>query len=216
MLDSGVGERSIDALSRMVGLNRRSGEKDRHLSDIIVTETDAQLNVEFFSKGMLKWLARLAKDASTLSSLLIERMRIGYLDTALDAAQDTAGQQSTGESELSYLLEIKPATIIMHLMFTFINAALGPLSQPSLTVRREMVKLRNTTLASLEQKINTIIQRSINGLHVEGNYTQLEGIPACCLKEMFVEVWSKISDMHKEVLKLTVLLAYGTVDMDWD
>ncbi|KAL7269154.1 Exocyst complex component 5 [Rhizina undulata] len=173
MLDSGVGERS-DALSRMVGLDRRSGGKDGHLSDVIVTETDGQLSVEF-AKRMLKWLAEAvgrslelsasadtAKDASTLLTLLIEHMRTGYLDTALDAAQDTAEQQSKGEPEFSYLLEIKPATIIMHLMFTFINTALVPLSQTSLTVRREMVKLTNTTLASLEQKINAIIQRSID------------------------------------------------------
>jgi hypothetical protein len=81
---------------------------------------------------------------------------------------DTAEQQAKGEPDLSYLLEIKPATKIMHLMFSFINTALVPLSQTSLTNRREMVKLSNTTLANLEQKINNIIQKTLDGkLHMD-------------------------------------------------
>lgn len=72
-------------------------------------------------------------------------------------------QQSKGEPDLAFVLEIKPATKIMHLMFSFINTALNPLSQTSLTTRREMIKLTNTTLASLEQKINTIIQKTVDG-----------------------------------------------------
>jgi len=50
----------------------------------------------------------------------------------------------------------------MHLMFSFVNTALVPLSQTSLTNRREMVKLSNTTLANLEQKINNIIQKTLD------------------------------------------------------
>jgi hypothetical protein len=79
------------------------------------------------------------------------------------SAMDVAEQQTKTEPDLSHMLEIKPATKIMHLMFSFINTALIPLSQTSLTTRREMVKLSNTTLASLETKINNIIQKTVNG-----------------------------------------------------
>lgn len=82
-----------------------------------------------------------------------------FLYSALDAAE----QHGKVEPDLSYVLEIKPATKIMHLMFSFINTALIPLSQISLTTRREMVKLTNIMLASLEQKINTILQKTVEG-----------------------------------------------------
>lgn len=81
------------------------------------------------------------------------------------SAQETAEQQTKGEPDLTYFLEIKPATAIMHLMFSFVNTALIPLSQTSLTTRREMGKLTNTVLMSLEQKINNIIQRTVDGAY---------------------------------------------------
>jgi hypothetical protein len=74
---------------------------------------------------------------------------------------DSAEQQSKGEPDLSYFLELRPATQIMHLMFAFINTALVPLAQTSLTTRREMGKLSGATLKSLEQKINAIIQKTV-------------------------------------------------------
>lgn len=80
------------------------------------------------------------------------------------SAQEAAEQQAKGEPDLTYFLEIKPATTIMHLMFSFINTALIPLSQTSLTTRREIGKLTNTTLMNLEQKINNVIQRTIDGV----------------------------------------------------
>jgi hypothetical protein len=83
--------------------------------------------------------------------------------TIIRSAMDVAEQQTKKEPDLSHMLEIKPATKIMHLMFSFINTALIPLSQTSLTTRREMVKLSNTILASLETKINNIIQKTVNG-----------------------------------------------------
>jgi hypothetical protein len=88
------------------------------------------------------------------------------------SAMDTAEQQTKGEPDFTYALEIKPATNIMHLMFTFINTALIPLSQISLTTRREMVKLANTTLAGLEQKINNIIQKTVDSrfLQISSSY----------------------------------------------
>jgi hypothetical protein len=86
----------------------------------------------------------------------------------IQSAQEIADQQTKGEPDLSYFLEIKPATTIMHLMFSFINTALIPLSQTSLTTRREMSKLTNTTLAGLEQKVNKVIQRTIDSMYSYG------------------------------------------------
>ncbi|PWW74402.1 exocyst complex component Sec10 [Tuber magnatum] len=176
VLDSDLGKSQSDALSRIIGLDRTKSGKGGHLSDVILANSDGQLNVEF-AKRMLKWLAEgvgrslelstpadTPKDVSALLNILIDHMRTTYLDTALDAysAQETAEQQTKGEPDLTYFLEMKPATTIMHLMFSFVNTALIPLSQTSLTTRREMGKLTNTTLMSLEQKINNVIQRTID------------------------------------------------------
>ncbi|CAZ82768.1 unnamed protein product [Tuber melanosporum] len=174
VLDSDLGKSQSNALSRIIGLDRTKSGKGSHLSDVILTDSDGQLNVEF-AKRMLKWLAEgvgrslelstpadTPKDVSALLNILIDHMRTTYLDTALDAALEAAEQQTKGEPDLTYFLEIKPATTIMHLMFSFINTALIPLSQTSLTTRREMGKLTNTTLMSLEQKINNVIQRTID------------------------------------------------------
>lgn len=86
--------------------------------------------------------------------------------TSNDRASEMADQTVKTEPDLTYFLEIKPATKIMHLMFSFINTALIPLSQTSLTTRRDMTKLSNSTLTTLEQKVNTIIQKTIDGKYI--------------------------------------------------
>ncbi|CCX34869.1 exocyst complex component Sec10-like protein [Pyronema domesticum] len=174
VIESDLGKSQSGALSRIIGFNQGANGSG-HLSDVIVTDQDGKLNVEF-SKRMLKWLAEAVgrsielssaadtpKDVSALLNILLEHMRNTYIDVALDAAMDSAEQASKdtkSEPDLAYVQEMKPATKIMHLMFSFINTALIPLSQTSLTTRREMVKVTNTTITSLEQKINTIIQKT--------------------------------------------------------
>lgn len=96
VLESELGQ--SEALSRIIGLDRRSGgNKDGHLSDVVVSDADGLLNVEF-SKRMLRWLAEAVgrsidlssaadtpKDVSALLNILIEHTRTLYLDVALDA-----------------------------------------------------------------------------------------------------------------------------------
>lgn len=65
---------------------------------------------------------------------------------------------------MSYFLELNPATTIMHLMFAFINTVLFKLAANSLTTKREMQKLETTTLAALEQKVNSVIQKTVNSM----------------------------------------------------
>jgi hypothetical protein len=95
VLESDLAKSQNGAFSRIIGLDRKSG--DAHLSDVIVTEVDGQLNVEY-AKRILKWLAEAVgrslelssaadtpKDVSALLNVLIEHMRTMYLDVALDA-----------------------------------------------------------------------------------------------------------------------------------
>ncbi|KAL0631485.1 Exocyst complex component 5 [Maublancomyces gigas] len=210
VLDSDLGKSQSDALSRIIGLDRKSG-KAGQLSDVVISEGDGKLNVES-AKRMLKWLAEgvgrslelstpadTPKDVAVLLSILIDNMRTMYLDTALDAALEVAEAQTKGEPDLSYFLEIKPATTIMHLMFSFINTALIPLTQTSLTVRREMSKLTNTTLASLEQKVNSVIQRTVDNFKPKDDEVSLTTLqtPACQTVCAFLQ---KVYDIAKESL----------------
>ncbi|KAL7271092.1 hypothetical protein RUND412_006172 [Rhizina undulata] len=68
--------------------------------------------------------------------------------------------------------------------------------------------------------IHRIVTAMVNSveksLGLRGSRMQLEGIPEGCFKETFVEVWSKMPGMPREVLKATVALDYETVEMDWD
>jgi hypothetical protein len=173
VLESELAKSQSHALSKIIGFERKAG-KDNHLSDVLLSDADGKLNVEF-PKRMLKWLAEAVgrslelssqadtpRDVSVMLNILVENMRTMYLDVALDAAIEAAEAQTKGEPDLSYLQELKPTTIIMHLMFSFINTALTPLSQTSLTIKREMIKLTNSTLSALEQKVNGVIQRTID------------------------------------------------------
>lgn len=97
VLESDLGKSQSEALSRIIGLDRRSAGKDGNISDVVVSDTDGQLNVDF-SKRMLRWLAEAVgrsidlssaadtpKDVSALLGILIEHMKTLYLDVALDA-----------------------------------------------------------------------------------------------------------------------------------
>lgn len=55
VLDSDLGKSQSDALSRIIGLDRKSG-KAGQLSEVLISEGDGKLNVES-AKRMLKWLA---------------------------------------------------------------------------------------------------------------------------------------------------------------
>ncbi|KAF8475948.1 exocyst complex component Sec10-like protein [Kalaharituber pfeilii] len=179
--DGETGSSTGGAWSRVLGGVRRAdtggedGEGNKLGGILNATEADGQLNVDT-AKRMLRWLAEAVgrslelsptadtpKDVLALLNLLIDHMRKTYLETTLDVALEIAEQQGTkSEPDLSYFHEIKPATTIMHLMFSFINTALIPLASASLTVRREMTILTNSSIAGLEAKINAIIQKTLD------------------------------------------------------
>ena len=50
----------------------------------------------------------------------------------------------------------------MHLMLTCINTVLIPLGASNITIRREMEKTTNLAMNRMEDKVNTIMQRTID------------------------------------------------------
>ncbi|KAL8935583.1 MAG: hypothetical protein Q9216_005350, partial [Gyalolechia sp. 2 TL-2023] len=162
-------------LLRVAGL--KDAENAKAQTEIEVGEEDGILSTAN-AKRMLKWLAEAigrglelnggnetAKDVSALHQILVANMGEIYLETALDAANDfAASQESVAKSEpdLSYVPTLNPAITIMHLLSTFIRTVLLPLAAPNISIRKTMSRSTNQTMDSLENKVNSIMQHSID------------------------------------------------------
>ena len=79
-------------------------------------------------------------------------------------ANDIAVVQETAKNEpdLSYLFGLRSAISILNLMSICINTVLIPLASANVTIRRDMEKTTNHAVDRMEEKINTIMQRSID------------------------------------------------------
>ncbi|KAI9811420.1 MAG: Exocyst complex component 5 [Thelocarpon impressellum] len=161
-------------LLRVAGLKDADSAKNNN--DIEVTEQDGVLSTAN-AKRMLKWLAEgvgrglelsggseTPKDVSALLNLLLSNMGEIYVETALDAANDSAASQESAKSEpdLSYLPNLRSAISIMQLMITCIHTVLIPLAASNLTVRRDMEKITNQAIGRMEDKTNGIMQRTVD------------------------------------------------------
>ncbi|KAJ5494804.1 hypothetical protein N7463_010891 [Penicillium fimorum] len=146
------------------------------LTEIKLTEEDGQPNLSD-AKRMLKWLAEAVgrglelsvnsdtpKDVSALLNLLLLAMGEGYVDVCLDAALEAATSQESAKAEpdFSYLFSARTTISITTLMVMCIHAVLLPLSAASITTRRDMEKRTSQTTSRIEDKINSIEQKTID------------------------------------------------------
>ncbi|KAJ5684833.1 uncharacterized protein N7477_001178 [Penicillium maclennaniae] len=146
------------------------------LTEVKLTDEDGQPNLSD-AKRMLKWLAEAVgrglelsvnsdthKDVSALLTLLLVTMGDGYVDVCLDAALEAATQQESSKTEpdFSYLLSVRTTISITTLMIMCVNAVLLPLATGSITTRRDMEKRTSQTTSRIEEKINTIEQKTID------------------------------------------------------
>jgi hypothetical protein len=146
------------------------------LTEIKLTEEDGQPNLSD-SKRMLKWLAEAVgrglelsvnsdtpKDVSALLNLLLVTMGDGYVEVCLDAALEAATAQESGKAEpdFTYLLSVRTTISITTLMVMCVHAVLLPLSTGSITTRRDMEKRTSQTTSRIEDKVNTIEQKTID------------------------------------------------------
>lgn len=146
------------------------------LTEIKLTDEDGQPNLSD-AKRMLKWLAEAVgrglelsvnsdthKDVSALLTLLLVTMGDGYVDVCLDAALEAATAQETGKTEpdFGYLPAVRTTISITTLMVMCVNAVLLPLAAGSITTRRDMEKRTSQTTSRIEEKINSIEQKTID------------------------------------------------------
>lgn len=143
--------------------------------EIKLTEEDGLLNISY-TKQILKWLAEAVgrglelsvsnetpKDVSVLLNLLLSTIGENYMEVSLDAALEAATSQESSKTEpdFSYLPTVRTAVSITNLMVACINKVLIPLASGSITIRREMEKKTHLTTMRIEEKINTIEQKTV-------------------------------------------------------
>jgi len=143
-----------------------------------ITDEDGQLSLPN-TKRMLKWLAEAVgrglelstsgndtpKEVRELLHLLIANMGEIYLETALDAANETAyaaEQNTKTEPDTSYIADLRTAISILHLMLTTIKMLLLPLASTNLTIRRDLEKRTSAFTDRMEGKIDAVLQRTID------------------------------------------------------
>ncbi|KAH7408310.1 exocyst complex component Sec10-like protein [Phaeosphaeria sp. MPI-PUGE-AT-0046c] len=158
-------------LLRIAGLKEDQQEK----KDIEVTDEDGKLSLAT-AKRMLKWLAEgvgrglelspgneTPKDVQNLLNLLLQQMGEIYLETALDAASDHAASQENLKTppDLTHLPSLHAITTILHLLQQTTTTILLPLCTPNLTIRREIEKSTNSTMATLESKLSNILNLTL-------------------------------------------------------
>lgn len=163
-------------LLRIAGLSHN--KEISGTADVDVTDEDGQLSLPF-TKRMLKWLAEgvgrglelagggneTPKEIRELLHLLISNMGEVYLETALDAAIDSAAAAESNpkvEPHLSYITDLRTAVSVLHLMLTTIQVLLLPLAATNLTIRRDLEKGTNTFTDRMESKIDAVLQRTID------------------------------------------------------
>jgi len=165
-------------LLRIAGLHDRDQGSAAGQKEIDVTDEDGQLSLPF-TKRMLKWLAEgvgrglelaaggneTPKEVRELLHLLIAHMGEIYLETALDAANDTAAiveANPKSEPDLSYITDLRGAISVLHLMLTTIRMLLLPLAASNLTIRRDLEKQTNNFVDRMETKIDNVLQKTID------------------------------------------------------
>lgn len=79
-------------------------------------------------------------------------------------ANDIATTQETvkNEPDMSYLPSLRPTISTMHLMNTCIRTVLIPLTTANVTIRRDMEKTSTAAVDRMEEKVNSIMQRSVD------------------------------------------------------
>ena len=164
-------------LLRIAGVHSSAMASTGGRSDIDVSEEDGALSLPY-TKRMLKWLAEgvgrglelaggheTPKDVRELLALLINNLGEIYLETALDAATESATAQESNtksEPDFSYINDLRSSISILHLLLITIQTLLLPLAASNLTIRRDLEKTTNKFVDRMEAKIDTVLQKTID------------------------------------------------------
>jgi len=102
----------------------------------------------------------LPKNALALMRVLADALSRSYVEHAIDSTQTLLESRDPKlEPDLQPIVTLKQADMICHLWQQYVNVALLPLANTSVTVRREMTIFNNQTLSRIEGAVNGMVQR---------------------------------------------------------
>ena len=157
---------------------KNADDRSSQTDAVELDEEDGRLHVQF-AKRMMKWLAEgvrrglelgggseTPKDVAVLLNLILKNLLQNYVEISLDASADLAQSYEAArrEPDLGYLVNLRTAVHITHLVQSCINTLLIPLAHSSLTTRREMEKSTRTAITRIEEQINHIEQSTVDGV----------------------------------------------------
>ncbi|GAN09236.1 exocyst complex component Sec10 [Mucor ambiguus] len=104
----------------------------------------------------------LVTSLGQIYNVLVDFVGQKYLDIAMDDILDDLN--NVKEPELACFPVIKSATDIIQLMQKHFESAMLPLIVSIPSTHRDILSLKNTFMATLERKINIVLQKSIDGI----------------------------------------------------
>ncbi|CAO0793270.1 unnamed protein product [Mucor circinelloides] len=104
----------------------------------------------------------LVTSLGQIYNVLVDFVGQKYLDIAMDDILDDLN--NVKEPELACFPVIKSATDIIQLMQKHFESAMLPLIVGIPSTHRDILLLKNTFMATLERKINIVLQKSIDGI----------------------------------------------------
>lgn len=157
----------------------------------------------------------LAQDAETLLSMLIELAGKNFIDVGLEDALSQSTQDAKNEISLDYLSVIHRASIVLGLMSTFAKTVLfsmfgggGPNS-----IQKKMVATLNGYVSRTEEKVNTIVQNTIDLVllrlaHVLGRQKKKDYLP----RDDAVSAETAVCQEIKQFLSSLYTVAHDALD----
>lgn len=104
-----------------------------------------------------------AKNAFALSKVLSESIIRSYVETSLDSSLfQFEHQDSKTEPDLAALHALKPADMICQLWQRYTSTAMVPLASSAQAIRREMTTYNQHNVVRMEDKVNAVVQKSID------------------------------------------------------
>ncbi|KAI8076652.1 exocyst complex component Sec10-like protein [Gilbertella persicaria] len=104
----------------------------------------------------------LVTSIKQIYNVLVDFIGQKYLDIAIDEILDDLNNQK--EPELTCFHVIKSSADIIRLMQKHFESAMLPLVASAPSTHRDVLSIKNTFMATLERKINIVLQKSVEGI----------------------------------------------------
>ncbi|CAG8462715.1 6134_t:CDS:10 [Diversispora eburnea] len=164
-------------------VNQITSTPNSNLLDMPTTEEDGNLSIntamlilKIHAEAVRRSVrlsppSELPRFVSALFQVFLESIGKQYVEIALDTCLDQISAiDSKSETDFKPFVAIKNARDIIHLAQNHFQAAILPLASSSLTIHRDLTSEKNRFMMSVENKINSAIQKMIDAIIARLNY----------------------------------------------